>query len=595
MTEKTLSSKNTPQTIKVRRPDANPTAATPVVEETASAPVAEVIEVAAAPEVEAPPVVNARRVFDPAEPEPEPEPEAVETVESGAAQEAEAAADFAALFEAQESRPHTSVQVGQSVEGTLIEIGQEYAFVDLGRKAEATLSRIDLLDADGELTAKVGDRIRAIVIDMRSGEIRLGTKIQRGDAAALDTLAAAHDGMIPVEGRVTGINKGGYEVDVMGVRAFCPLSQIEQSYTENPEEHLEATYTFRVIEFGERGRKVVLSRAALQREEAAERAVETRKLLAVDAVLEGTIRSLKDYGAFVDIGGLDGLVHISEIVHGHIKHPSDVLSEGETVNVKVLSITQTEKGEKISLSIKRASGDPWLDVDQWLGAGEVYTGTVSRLAPFGAFVELKPGIEGLIHVSEMSWERRVHHPSDVLQDGEAVEVAVLNIDAENRRISLSLKAAQGNPWDEATERYPVGEVRSGVIESIADFGVFVRLEPGLVGLIPLSELGTSPGSPPSKDFKIDQTVEAIVLSVDEERRRLSLSRKAMDEDQPIERRAQAAKRSQSGPRGEGRPQRKNESRGGGGGGARSHREAGRTFATFGDLLMNKLNDSKEKG
>ncbi len=303
-------------------------------------------------------------------------------------------------------------------------------------------------------------------------------------------------------------------------------------------------------------------------------------------ILTGSVQRIEDYGIFVDLGGVDGMVHISELSYARVGHPSEVVELGAMVRVKVLRIEQRDKGDRVALSMKEASDDPWTSAGSWLGEGMKLTGRVVRLAPFGAFVELQPGVEGLIHVSEMSWEKRIRHPSDVLAEGDQVDVTILQVDLESRRVGLSLKAALGDPWEGSEERYPVGTVVRGVVERIAEFGLFVKVEPGVVALIPMSELGNKPGTPAHRDFPVESEVEATVISVDEERRRLTLSRKADSES------AVSADR-EGGRRQTPRRERSGGGGGGGGGGQRSFTDVDGDFATLGDLLKQQL--QKRKG
>lgn len=601
------------ESIKVRRSDLPTTpadAAPPAPATTEAAPQA----TTAQPAPDAAPPAPARRVFDPTAPQAPPPDTFAAAMNPTEAADQE---DFAALFEREEVRNIRRFTPGESTQGLVVEIGTESVFIDIGAKTEGYLPLIELQDENGDLTVKIGDTIRCTVIALeKGGQILLGQKMQRGRASR-DAIEMAFNSGIPVEGRVTALNKGGFDVEVMGERAFCPLSQIEVGRTETPEVHIEQTYDFRIVEFSDRGRKFVVSRAALQREVQQAKAADTRATLKVGAHLQGTVRSIQPYGVFVDLGGLDGFVHISEVTHGHVKHPSEVVSEGQTVLVEVMGIEQGPKGERISLSMKGTSLDPWKDAGQWLKMGEVYTGRVGRLAPFGAFVELQAGIEGLIHISELSWEKRIHHPGDVLSEGDQVEVAVVNLDFENKRVGLSLRATRENPWAGISARFASGEVYEGTVERVADFGVFVRLEQGFVGLIPMSELGLPPGQAPSAAFKVDDKVSAEVIGVDEERRRITLSRKSLlkaatppadkAENKTDKATPPADPKSAKPTDGKraGAPGPKVRTRGGAfkkeaentgrdSGLPSSYKEAGSRFATFGDLLSKKLASQTEE-
>lgn len=358
--------------------------------------------------------------------------------------------DFAAMLAELESRGGGNPrgpEVGSTVTGTVISIGDDVLFVDLGGKSEGMLALDQVRDSDGELIVGVGDRIEARVVQTGgdSGQVVLRRSLGRGPEASAE-LSQAFEHQIPVEGLVTATNKGGFEIQVAGTRGFCPISQIDSKFVEEPEAFVGQRLQFRITRLeSERGRlNLVLSRRALLAEIAAEQAAELRERLETGAVLSGTISKLMDYGAFVDLGGLEGLLHVSELGHSRVGHPSEVVSVGQRVEVQVLAIEPPQKAgrsEKISLSLKALERDPWSDVEARFPPGQVVFGQVVRLQPFGAFVEVTPGIEGLVHVSELAADRRVSHPREVVEVGQRVEVTVLGVDPEKRRLSLSLSAA----------------------------------------------------------------------------------------------------------------------------------------------------------
>lgn len=555
---------------------------------TANAAAAAAVTATATADADVPAAPSARRVFNPSAPAPA----APEAAFAAAVADAADPEDFAALFEGQLVRDIRRVSVGEMVDGNVVEIGTEYVFIDIGAKTEAYMPRTELQDDDGHLTVSVGDKLRATVMALeKGGQILVGRRLQKGQGS-VEAIEMAFNNELPVEGRVIAVNKGGFDVEVMGQRAFCPLSQIEIGRTETPEIHINQTYEFQITEYGSRGRRFVVSRVALLKATQMARAEMTRAQIKVGAQLEGMVRSIQPYGVFVDLGGVDGFVHISELSYSHVKNPSEVVSEGQVVQVEVLGIEQGPKGERVSLSIRSTTLDPWREAAQWLKIGELYSARVARLAPFGAFVELQAGVDGLLSISELSWEKRINHPSEVLSEGDQVEVAVIGLDLENKRISLSLRATQGNPWEGAAERFPEGGAFDGEVERVVDFGVFVRLEPGLIGLIPLSELGLAPGQSASAAFQPGDSVGVEVLTVDEERRRISL-RKAgaakradgakgapSDNKKPQGRPApgKGKARSAPAPREGGLPS--------------SYREVGSSFATFGDLLKKKLSSQE---
>lgn len=360
-----------------------------------------------------------------------------------------------AAFEAeQDGSARADLRVGQPAEGVILSIEDEVTFVDLGGKAEGQVRTEELCDEEGTLRYAVGDTVEGLLAaqDPDGGYVlRVGAGHTHG-AAALDELRAAHQHQLPVEGRVAAINKGGAEVDVGGVRAFCPVSQLADRFVEDPNEFLERKLQFRVTRFEEGGAgrraNVVLSRRALLEEEKRKRAEETRAKLEVGARLTGEVTSIVPFGAFVDVGGIEGLLHVSQMSHSRVDDPSEVVSVGQRLEVEVVSIEDDPKagdgkgkGERIGLSIRSLLQDPWSGIEDRLPIGSLVAGKVTRTAPFGAFVELPGGLEGLVHVSELGAEQRVQHASEVVSKGQEVEVKVLDVDTERQRISLSIAAA----------------------------------------------------------------------------------------------------------------------------------------------------------
>ena len=431
--------------------------------------------------------------------------------------------DFEALFAASEMRgagEASKLELGELVRGRIVGIGKESAFVDLGGKTEGCLQLAEYLDEDGQPTLEEGQEIEAYVVSLDDG-VQLSAAIARagGDLAQLE---AAHEAEIPVEGTVSAINKGGAEVMVAGLRAFCPVSQLDNQFVPDPSVFVGQTLRF-LIQRLEGGRRpnLVLSRRRLLEDEAAVKARETRKLVVEGARLKGQIRSVRDFGAFVDLGGLDGLVHVSEISWQRVDDPTTVLAPGDEVEVVVLKV-DWEKN-RISLSLRALEPDPWEDLPARFPVGSSHEGIVQRVADYGAFVELAPGLDGLVHVSELDW-KRVSDPNSAVAPGDRVRVRVLEVDQARKRISLSIKQASGvDPWLSVTENYPEGTVVQGTVEKIEPFGVFVELQPGLTALLPVSESGTERGSDLRRHFRPGQSVTAQVLSVSPDDRRMSLS------------------------------------------------------------------------
>ena len=338
-------------------------------------------------------------------------------------------------------------KVGDTVTGRVVTVGREAVFVELGAKAEAMLDIEQVTGSDGQVMVSVGDTVEARVAEIRSGQVVLRTSMGRGPDARAE-LAQAHEHGIPVDGLVSGLNKGGVEVQVAGVRAFCPISQLENRFVEDASGYVGQRLQFRIIRF-EKGRgntpNIVLSRRALLEEEAKAKAEEIREQLKVGSVMQGEVTSIKGYGAFVDLGGVEGMLHISQLSHARVEHPEDVLSVGQKLEVQIIKIEKTDnpkRPQKIGLSIKALARDPWDELRPRLDAGARLRGKVVRIQPFGAFVELSPGVEGLVHISQMASDRRINHPNEVLSTGKEVEVSVLSVEDSRRRIALSMVAAE---------------------------------------------------------------------------------------------------------------------------------------------------------
>ncbi len=437
--------------------------------------------------------------------------------------EARERAEFLAAMEKEFEVEHS--RRGEMVTGTILSIGQEFAFVDLGGKSEGILSLEELRLEDGTLP-KPGDKVEACVISTGADGVILSKRLAKG-IRSRELLAEAAQSKIPVEGRVESRNKGGFDVVVGGVRGFCPISQIELYFCENPDVHVGKTYPFLITKYDDSGRTpdMVVTRKALLQAEAEKKKEELRRSLREGDIVPGVVRSIRDFGAFVDLGGLEGLLHVSELSHTRIEDPHEVLKEGEEIHVQVLSIEQG--GQRISLSLKRLESDPWDDVMVSFPVGSKVRGKVVRLEAFGAFVELTPGVDGLVHISHFNMPERVSHPRNVLQIGQEMLVEVLSVDPEQRRVGLSRVPSEG----EFGEVPVVGAILEGKVESIAPFGVFVTLGRGRKGLVPNSEMGTAKGVDHRKDFAPGTPMKVQVLEVAENGRRIRLSRKSAIENQ----------------------------------------------------------------
>jgi small subunit ribosomal protein S1 len=412
------------------------------------------------------------------------------------------------------------VRVGDVIEGTIAAIHGDVALVDISGKSEAVLARDELEDLG------TGDPVEVVVVEL-GDEIRVSRRLAI-EHRLKEKLAEAVASGEPLVGKVVGRRKGGFDVTIAGVRGFCPISQIEERWSDDVDRHLGATYTFKVLEYDPDERKLVVSRAAHLREERERRRQATLEKLEEGAVVDGTVRSITNFGAFVDLGGVDGLVHVTEIAHRHVAHPGDALTVGEAVRVQILEL-DLEKN-RISLSIKQLLPNPWDEAAERFPVRGAFEGTVVRKTDFGAFVELVPGLDGLLHVSQLPPGTELDAPE--LAVGQTVTGWIRDLDLDNQRIGLTMRRLPDHdPWERVEMRYQEGQVVEGTVENGADFGVFVELEPGLSALIPISELGLSKDQDPKAAFTPGDSVTAKVLSVDEGRQRISLSVRAWKRDQ----------------------------------------------------------------
>jgi small subunit ribosomal protein S1 len=411
------------------------------------------------------------------------------------------------------------VRPGEMVSGKVVSIGDEFVFVDIGGKSEGMINVDEFVNDEGEIDVMLGDVVEATVVTLRDG-VRLSRKLRK-EHQTDSVLQDAFENQIPVEGKVAEVRKGGFGIELgSGTKAFCPISQIDNHFVDKAEVYLGLTYHFRIIEFSQEGRNIVVSRRVLLEEQDKARARETRERIKPGMLIDGTVKRIMPYGAFVDIGGMDGLVHVSEISWDRVENPADHLTEGQAVKVKVLGFDQGK--DKLSLSIREAGSDPWDDVELRFPSGQNVSGTVTRVEPYGAFVRIATGIEGLVHVSDMTWAGRVRHAGEVVNVGDSVQVAILNIDRERKRISLGMKQIHTDPFAGIGDRYKVGKPVTGRVQRIGAGGVFVELEEGIVGFLPGSLAGTTRGEPLVAQYKPGKAVTLTVREVDPERRRVTL-------------------------------------------------------------------------
>ena len=429
-------------------------------------------------------------------------------------------ADILSEFEQKHTRSNK-----ETLEGTVVSISPETVFVDIGRKMDGVLSVEVFRDAAGKLTVKPGDKLRVTVTgrDPEGSYTLSMIKVERPkDWTALES---AFNEKRSIGGVVTELVKGGLRVDV-GSRAFMPASRSGAKDQAELEKLVGQEIQCRIIKLDTASEDVVVDRRVVLEEEEARTREKKFSELQEGAVIRGTVRSLTDFGAFVDLGGVDGLLHVGDMAWHRVAKPSDVVTAGESIDVKILKINA--EGRRISLGLKQLAADPWTTAAERFHIGDRVQGKVSRLADFGAFVELLPGVDGLIHISEMSWAKKVKKPSDVLKTGEMVEAVVLGVNTGERRISLGLKQALGDPWEDAVKKYPIGAVAEGPVTSLTNFGCFIDLGGGIDGMIHISDItGEKRLNHPREALTVGQTVKAAVLEVDRERRRIKLGIKQL--------------------------------------------------------------------
>jgi small subunit ribosomal protein S1 len=432
--------------------------------------------------------------------------------------------NFAELFEESLKK----IKEGDVIEGTILRADPEHVLVDIGYKSEGLIPTWEFADDDGIARIKPGDRVEVMIEESEGEEGIVQLSKEKADRLRVwDRLAHAYENAEVVDGTITGRVKGGLSVNLKGVKAFLPGSQVDLRPTRNLDRMTGESHKFKIIKFNQRRGNIVLSRRALLETERQTLREQTLQVLREGMVVEGIVKNITDYGAFIDLGGIDGLLHITDMSWGRISHPSELFQVGDQVKVQVLKFDA--ESERVSLGLKQTQSDPWVDVRSRYPMGLRLRGKVVSLADYGAFVELEPGVEGLIHISEMSWTKRVKHPSKVVAIGDEVDVLVLDVDPENRKISLGMKQTEPNPWSLLEERYPPGTRVRGVVRNITNFGVFVGIEDGIDGLIHVSDLSWNQKIRDPKDlFKKGDEVEAVVLKVDKDNEKFSLGIKQLE-------------------------------------------------------------------
>jgi small subunit ribosomal protein S1 len=458
-------------------------------------------------------------------------PNAPEGVEEGA-QETETrpvkrdAEDFQTLYE----ESLKAVEEGQILKGTVINITPDHVTVDVGYKCEGQIPIREFYRRDQRPDVKIGDRINVLIEKKANEEGLLILSKEKADRVTLwkEITRSCREGEV-IEGEIVAKVKGGLSVDIDGILAFLPGSQIDLKPVRDLDSLVGKRFKFKVIKFNRKRNNIVLSRRVLLDEERKVQRESTLKFLAEGEIVEGMVKNLTEYGAFIDLGGVDGLLHITDISWGRVGHPSEKLAVGDRLKVKVLHFDQ-EKG-KVSLGLKQAQPDPWNSVLEKYPVGSRVRAKVVSLADYGVFAELEEGVEGLIHISEMSWNKKARHPSKIVQPADQLEVVVLDCDPVKRRISLGMKQTEPNPWDVIAQKYPVGTRVTGKVKTVTDFGVFVGFEEGVDGLVHVSEMSwTKKLKHPGELFKKGQEIEAVILSIDPRNERLSLGIKQLMTD-----------------------------------------------------------------
>jgi small subunit ribosomal protein S1 len=434
--------------------------------------------------------------------------------------------DFGQLLD-QFEQEQATLEEGEVVRGTVVGLSERGVVIDFGYKSEGIVNPAEFTE-NGQLTVKAGDEVEVLVKSMETAD---GLPVlSRADAVrmkAWDDLEKAYREGSSVKGRVVDRIKGGLRVDIDGIAAFLPGSQVDVRPVRNLDSLRNQIIEAKVIKLNRKRSNVVLSRKSVIEQENTGRKDQTLQGIEEDIVVEGQIKNLTDYGAFVDLGGVDGLLHVTDMSWGRLQNPNELFKVGDTIQVKVLKFDRER--ERVSLGYKQLLPDPWSSVEERFPVGTRLSGRVASVADYGAFVELEPGVEGLVHVSEMSWSKRVKHPSKVVNPGDMVEVEVLSVDPKARRISLGMKQVQENPWQTLHERYHVGTRVHGRVRNLTDFGAFIEIEDGVDGLVHVSDISWSRRiKHPSEVLKKGQEIDAVITSIDSENRRLSLSIKDLE-------------------------------------------------------------------
>ncbi|WP_320006442.1 30S ribosomal protein S1 [Maridesulfovibrio sp.] len=443
---------------------------------------------------------------------------------------AEMEMDFEAALEDYLNADFGNLDEGSIVSGEVVKVDKDFVLIDVNFKSEGQIAVSEFLDADGEMTVAVGDKVDVFVANKNENEGTIHLSRDKAKRMQLfDKLEEVQEKEGVVEGRIIRRIKGGYTVDLGGVEAFLPGSHVDLRPVPDMDALVDQTYEFKILKINRRRSNVIVSRRVLLEEQRNEMRSQLLETLEEEQSVKGKVKNITEYGVFIDLGGLDGLLHITDMSWKRIKHPKEMVALGDELELKVLNFDK--EGQKVSLGLKQLVPDPWEDISGKYPEGAKYTGKVTNLADYGAFVELEAGVEGLVHISEMSWTRKLRHPSQMVRVGDEVDVVVLGVDPDKKRISLGMKQVKPNPWDVVAEKFPEGTILEGQIKNITEFGVFIGIEDGIDGLIHVSDISwTRKVRHPSEVYAVGDSVQAKVLTVDKENEKFTLGVKQLSED-----------------------------------------------------------------
>ncbi|OEU69233.1 MAG: 30S ribosomal protein S1 [Desulfovibrio sp. S3730MH75] len=438
--------------------------------------------------------------------------------------------DFEAALEDYLNADFGNLDEGSIVLGEVVKVDKDFVLIDVNFKSEGQIAASEFLDVDGEMTVEVGDKVDVYVSNKNENEGTIHLSRDKAKRMQLfDKLEEMQESEGIVEGRIVRRIKGGYTVDLDGVEAFLPGSHVDLRPVPDMDALVDQTYEFKILKINRRRSNVIVSRRVLLEEQRNEMRSKLLETLEEEQTIVGKVKNITEYGVFIDLGGLDGLLHITDMSWKRIKHPKEMVALGDELELKVLNFDQ--EGQKVSLGLKQLVPDPWEDISGKYPEGSKFSGKVTNLADYGAFVELEAGVEGLVHISEMSWTRKLRHPSQMVRVGDEVDVIVLGVDPDKKRISLGMKQVKPNPWDVVAEKFPEGTVLEGQIKNITEFGVFIGIEDGIDGLIHVSDISwTRKVRHPSEVYSVGDSVQAKVLTVDKENEKFTLGVKQLSDD-----------------------------------------------------------------